>query len=157
MWRLMRTKREFFRCIVLGTSIVTINLTSARTFAEQSDRPGASDQQQVNVTPPKSVTLPVRVRDKGGRLVRDLKEEEFRIFENGKEQKTTSFSLGKPRPLALGLLMQVSGQRRDTLTYGEVDPAIQFFRSILGKENSSFAAQFSWTVEPLAEFTDDSS
>ena len=53
------------------------------------------------------------VTDAKGRLVRDLKKEDFKLFEDGIERKIESFDLekvaGEPRPLAVVFALDVSG------------------------------------------------
>jgi len=86
-----------------------------------------------------------------------LTQEEFRVLEDGKEQAITSFAFGVRQPLALGFLAQWSGTRHRSLPYGEIDPAIEFFRALMGMNDFSFAAKFTGTVDTLIDFTSDPS
>lgn len=54
------------------------------------------------------VMLPVTVTDKGGRPITGLKQENFRIFDNGKEQGTHYFNT-EDVPISMGLVLDRSG------------------------------------------------
>ncbi|MEQ1763051.1 MAG: VWA domain-containing protein [Pyrinomonadaceae bacterium] len=53
------------------------------------------------------VTVPVRVTSKGSRPLTDLKQSEFRIFENGEEQRIAYFS-SVDQPFTVALLLDMS-------------------------------------------------
>jgi Ca-activated chloride channel family protein len=59
------------------------------------------------------VPINVVVTDAKGRLVRNLKKDDFKLFEDGIERKIESFNLekvaGEPRPLAVVFALDVSG------------------------------------------------
>jgi Ca-activated chloride channel family protein len=78
-----------------------------------------------------AVRVYATVRDEHGREVDDLKQEDFRIKEDGAEQTIASFSRGLSVPLALGLLIDISGSRHGQLPGAEAKPAIDLFESVL--------------------------
>ncbi len=137
--------------VVLAIAMTTTPPPNANTLAGRVSHLSAQEPRQGTAAWQEPVTLRVAVRDKDEQLVKDLTREEFRIFEDGKEQQIGLFSRGDPRPLTLGFLMQWSGQRRETLPYGEIDPASQFFRSLMDKNDVAFVARFSDTIEPLTD------
>ncbi|HKN71127.1 MAG TPA: hypothetical protein VJX30_08860, partial [Terriglobales bacterium] len=53
----------------------------------------------------KVVTLPVTVRDKHGKIVRDLTKDDFTLQEDGRPQTVKYFSQETNLPLTLGLLV----------------------------------------------------
>jgi len=59
------------------------------------------------------VPLDVTVTDDKGRLVRNLRKEDFKLFEDGVERSITSFNIekieGAPRPVAIVFALDVSG------------------------------------------------
>ncbi len=89
------------------------------------------------------------------KLPEEIAKADIRIFEDGKEQLILSLSREESEPLVVGLLMQVSGERRNTLPHGEIEPAILFFRALLTGRNVGFAVKFSDSVELVSDFTSE--
>ena len=58
------------------------------------------------------VVLPVSVLDKGGRLVTDLQQTSFKVFENGVEQPIKIFRR-EDVPISLGIIIDNSGSMRE--------------------------------------------
>jgi VWFA-related protein len=61
------------------------------------------------------VNIFVTVRNKKGELVRGLKREDFTVREDGRTQPIGYFSADSDLPLAIGILMDVSGSQRSVL------------------------------------------
>src|SRR6476660_4292767 len=72
-------------CLVLFASSAT---TSAQKQNPQPTPPPDDEVLRVETT---LVTLPVTVSDRHGKLIRDLKQKQFRIYENGVEQEIAYF------------------------------------------------------------------
>lgn len=138
-------------CIGVGAIASQTTNISAYGAAPQPSQ----EQPQSHAAAQKSISVWVTVLDKRGQPVNDLTQAEFRVLEDGKEQAITSFAFGVRKPLAVGFLTQWSGRRQSTLPYAEIDPAIQFFQSLMGKNDFSFAAKFADTVYTLIDFTND--
>ncbi len=64
------------------------------------------------------VTLPVTVRDKKGKIVRDLTKDDFELQEDGKPQTIRYFSQETNLPLTVGLLVDTSMSERDNIDQG---------------------------------------
>ena len=58
------------------------------------------------------VIVPVTVTDEKGRFVSDLDEKDFRIFDEGKEQKIEFFTRERSQPVVVGFLMDLSNSSR---------------------------------------------
>jgi len=99
------------------------------------------------------VTVWLTVQTSENRLPEIVTKADIRVFEDGNQQSITSLSREETEPLAVGLLMQVSGERRDTLPHSEIEPAISFFRMLLTNHNVGFAAKFSEKTELVRDFT----
>jgi Ca-activated chloride channel family protein len=151
----VRTKR--ISRVVLGLCIAQLVFQGATIPAWGENGRQSQVQPQSQPAAPKNVTLSVTVLGKDGLPVRDLRQEDFRLLENGKEQGITTFDFGTQQPLVLGLLMQWSGQRHNTLPYGEIDPISHFFRNLMTKDDLSFAAMFAATTRTIVDFTNDPS
>src|SRR5260370_9357427 len=63
----------------------------------------------------KVVTLPVTVRDKHGKIVRDLTKDDFTLQEDGRPQTIRYFSQEANLPLTLGLLVDTSRSQTSVL------------------------------------------
>jgi len=153
----MPVETKFFSRIVRGLCIVELVFQGANIQAWRATESQSQEPPQSGPVAQKIVTLSVTILDKDDLPVRDVKQGEFRLLEDGKEQGIRTFAFGTRQPLVLGLLMQWSGQRRDTLPYAEIDPAGQFFRTLLTKHDVSYAARFAGTAQTLADFINDPS
>ena len=58
------------------------------------------------------VIVPVTVTDDRGRFVSDLDQNDFRIFDEGKEQKIRFFNRDRSQPVVVGFLMDMSNSTR---------------------------------------------
>jgi len=97
------------------------------------------------------VVVPVSVKDADGRLIHDLKKEDFSIFEDGRRQQIQQFSID-PAPLSTVVLV-------DT---GIAGSALRRFSKAIGALSSAFtpmdeveAYRFQKYVAKLSDFTSD--
>ena len=100
------------------------------------------------------VNLFATVRDKNHRVVTDLKQEDFKVSEDGKDEKVAFFSKEMALPITLGLLLDTSGSEQFML------PAIQdaggrFMHRVLKKGDEAMVISFDSDVDLLSDFTDD--
>ena len=58
------------------------------------------------------VIVPVTVTDEKGRFVSDLDQKDFRIFDEGKEQRIEFFTRERSQPVVVGFLMDLSNASR---------------------------------------------
>src|SRR5258705_4675449 len=65
----------------------------ARTEPQQSSRPTEDDVVRITTN---LVQVDAVVTDKNGKLIKDLRADEVQIFEDGRQQKITNFSLVTP-------------------------------------------------------------
>jgi VWFA-related protein len=100
------------------------------------------------------VNLFVTVRDKNKRIMSDLKQEDFKVFEDNQEQKIAFFSKEVTLPITLALLLDTSGSEQDML--GAIQEAGSAFLSrILKKGDEALVMSFDSDVDLLSDFTDD--
>src|SRR5713226_10278833 len=76
---------------------------------------GAQDAAATIAVDVKVVTLPVTVRDKHGKIVRDLTKDDFTLQEDGHPQTIRYFSQEANLPLTLGLLVDTSRSQTSVL------------------------------------------
>lgn len=101
-----------------------------------------------------NILFPV-VDRKTKRFVRNLKREDFKVFEDDKAQTITNFTSESDLPLTMALLVDTSGSIRDKLKFEE-DAAIEFFYSTLQRgKDKALLISFDSGVDLLQDFTDD--
>jgi Ca-activated chloride channel family protein len=104
------------------------------------------------------VTIDVIATDRAGNYVRDLRPEEFQLFEDGRARKIDFFTLtdqaALSRPLAVVFALDLSGSLKPEETATLRRAALKFTELMKGE--SVFAAlAFNNNVKVLQNFTDD--
>lgn len=132
---------------------------TAHSQQQQSKPPDLQDKQ----TPQSGQTLKVQtalvnvfvtVRDKSHFLINNLKQDDFKIFEDGQEQKVAYFSKEVNLPISLAILVDTSGSQVDVLG-AEQDAASRFLHRVLRKTDEALIMSFDLDVDLLADFTED--
>src|SRR5258708_4333916 len=101
----------------------------------------------------KVVTLPVTVRDKHGKIVRDLTKDDFTLQEDGRPQTIRYFSQEANLPLTLGLLVDTSRSQTSVLD-AERNASRGFLDQMPVQENDkAFLIHFDREVELLQDLT----
>jgi Ca-activated chloride channel homolog len=102
------------------------------------------------------VNVVFTVTDKRGHFVKDLTENDFRVFDDGKPAVSVrSFSRETNLPLRVGLLIDASNSVRDRFKF-EQEAAIEFLNQIIRpKFDKAFVIGFDTTPEVTQDFTDD--
>lgn len=94
------------------------------------------------------------VRDKNKRVLTDLKQDDFKIYEDGHEEKVAFFSKESALPVTLGLLLDTSGSEQNML--GAIqDAGSAFLHRVLRKGDEAMIISFDSDVDLLSDFTDD--
>jgi VWFA-related protein len=96
------------------------------------------------------VLIPVSVTDKLNRFVVGLGKENFKLFEDGKEQKITDFS-GEDAPLSVGILVDTSGSMDMKLNRSRA--AAREFLKTMNDQDEGFLIEFNDSVEMMHGFT----
>ncbi len=100
------------------------------------------------------VNLFATVRDKNHRVVTDLKQEDFKVSEDGKDEKVAFFTKEMALPITLGLLLDTSGSEQFMLAAIQ-DAGGQFMHRVLRKGDIAMVISFDSDVDLLSDFTDD--
>jgi len=99
------------------------------------------------------VSVLATVRDKQGKIVHDLAQDEFTIQEDGRPQSIRYFSQQSDLPLTLGLLLDTSGSQTRVLDR-ERNASYEFFEHILREDkDKAFLIHFDREVELLQDLT----
>jgi VWFA-related protein len=101
----------------------------------------------------KTVSVPVTVRDKHGKIIANLSKEDFVVDEDGRPQTVNYFARENDLPLRLGLLVDTSLSQRRVLEQ-ERSASYSFLDHLL-RENKdlAFVIHFDREVELLEDFT----
>jgi Ca-activated chloride channel family protein len=114
--------------LVCFASIRTLAQENPQTERPRRVMPSDEDPQDVIRIDSDLVPLDVVVTDAKGRLVRNLKKEDFKLFEDGVERPIASFNIekisGAPRPVAIVFALDLSG----SMTPDEIQRVIYAMR-----------------------------
>jgi VWFA-related protein len=103
----------------------------------------------------KVVNLPVTVRDKKGKIVRDLTKDDFDLEEDGKPQTIRYFSQETNLPLTVGLLVDTSMSERDNIDR-ERTASRSFLDQMINRPvDRAFVIHFDREIELLQDLTAD--
>jgi len=155
------------RAIVIGSTIsflLSISASAQQNPSTNQQRPrralpAESEPQDVIKVDTDLVPLDIVATDSRGRLVRDLKKEDFKLFEDGIERTIASFNIekveGSPRPVAIVFAIDVSG----SMTPEEaerVSEAMREFSRQLADHPAVFALMtFGMQVKTIQSLTSD--
>src|SRR6266508_1160853 len=148
---LLRLARAFI------TSLISISLVYAQNQNKSSQQAAEDDVIRVNTT---FVTLPVSVMDSHGRLIQDLKREDFHLYEDGVAQEIAYFEPpgdARPdsphKPFTIALLLDVSDSTEFKLE--QIRTVALAFLNLLHPEDRVIIVAFDKRVQILAEATND--
>lgn len=131
------------------TALILIPILAASAFAAfllaQDDTPTL--KVEVNL-----VNILFNVRDKKGGLIGNLNKDDFKVFEDGKEQEVKYFTRETDLPLTIGLLIDVSASQMNLIEI-EKNAASQFFGTVLRKQDLAFLISFGEDAELLQDYT----
>lgn len=98
------------------------------------------------------VTIPVSVRDRQGRYAPDLRREDFRVFEDGGEQRVAYFAT-VDQPFTVALVLDTSGSTEFSI--GEMQRAASAFVEQLKPADRVTVISFDDRIDVLCEPTSD--
>src|ERR1700689_3463806 len=117
----------FTVCAVIAALIVLPEVGRS-IHAQDAVAPAATISVDVKV-----VTLPVTVRDKHGKIIRDLNKDDFTLQEDGRPQTIKYFSQDTNPPLPLGLLVDTSRSQTNVIE-AERNASRSFLEQMLVQE-----------------------
>jgi Ca-activated chloride channel homolog len=162
---LQRIMRPLF--LAMAVSILAASATIpvvAQDDATKKDRPRRvlpteTEPQDIIKIDTDLVPVDVTVTDAKGRLVRNLKKEDFKLYEDGVEQPITSLNVekieGAPRPVSIVFALDLSGSMTPE-EVARVSDAMREFSRRLAEHPAVFAIMtFGMRVKTLQSFTND--
>jgi VWFA-related protein len=146
-------------------AVATIAAGTSPRASSQEPMPRSSDPSQTSQQqPPESpqalkvqttlVNVFATVRDKKNGIITGLNQQDFRIYEDGVEQKVDFFSKDMNLPITLAILIDTSGSMQNILG-AEQDAASRFVRTVMRKKDEALIISFDFDVNLLADFTED--
>lgn len=157
-----KTAISAFPIAPLIASLLAVSTAYAQTQnpSNASGKDTAEDVVRVNTT---LVTLPVRVMDRHGRFIPDLKQEQFRLYEDGIEQEIAYFEppreandarpASAEKPFTVALLLDISDSTEFKLE--QIQSTAIAFVNLLSRGDRVIVVAFDKRVQVLAEATDD--
>ncbi|HTA70987.1 MAG TPA: VWA domain-containing protein [Bryobacteraceae bacterium] len=111
----MRLLSSFLASLLLFCWIANPQTANPQTAKPPAAKPPANPSSGDDVTfraDTRLVVLPISVADKNGKLVTDLKQSSFKVFENGIEQPIKIFKR-EDVPISLGIIIDNSGSMKE--------------------------------------------
>lgn len=111
---LVRVRQSALLIAVLMFVFAAISV-SVRAQVVKSPAAPPQDDAEIETVETNLTTILLTATDEKGRLVNTLKAEDVRVFEDGAEQRVTTFERQTERPLSLALVFDTSGSQFRTL------------------------------------------
>lgn len=138
---------------LLGALLLILSMAAPGALRAQ-DAPGdEAGEQAIFEVEVQEVTIPVTVTDKDGNFVTDLNPTDFRIVDNGKDQRIENFELSF-EPLSLAVVVQTS-QRVEKALEEIKRSGILITQLILGETGEAMVITFDREVRIAQAFTSD--
>ena len=168
MWLIFHAFKSRCQFSLLASLLSLVLLTAISAFGQTNTAtqerprralPAEPDAQDIIKVDTDLVPLDVVATDAKGRLVRTLKKEDFKLYEDGIERSIASFNIekieGVPRPVAIVFAIDLSG----SMTPEEVDrvsDAMREFSRHLAEHPAVFALMtFGMHVKTIQSLTND--
>lgn len=129
------------------TPEASITPRARQKSAAPEPQPRANIRVDTNV-----VLVPVNVTDPLNRFVTGLEKTDFRVLEDGVEQKILSFG-NEDAPLSIGIVFDTSGSMGEKLSRSRL--SVQEFFKTANPEDEAFLVEFADRPELLVPFTHD--
>jgi VWFA-related protein len=139
-----------FCFLLLASSLQSQNSSTPPAASQAPSSPVTTIPVEVKV-----VTLPVTVRDKKGKIVRDLTKDDFELQEDGKPQSIRYFSQETNLPLTVGLLVDTSMSERDNIDRERSASRSFLDQMITRPVDRAFVIHFDREIELLQDLTSD--
>src|SRR5579875_1607449 len=150
------------RAAAAGVALLAIGFFTWQMSAQSTPPPGQQDQTTSQAQANQEPTITVNVElvnilftvraKKGGQLIPNLTKDDFKIYEDGKEQTIQRFSRETDLPLTLGLLIDISASQERLIDI-ERQAAAAFFSSVIRKKDEAFLISFGKSTDLLQDYT----
>src|SRR5580692_9961308 len=153
-------KRVFW--IAIAASLVAVAAVGAQQQAPpaavpkpQSEPPAQTGHPGAIVSNVNLVEVLFSVVTKKQKLITDMNQQDFKVFDDGAQQEITSFSQPTDLPLRIGMVLDTSNSIRERLKF-EQDAAIDFlFNALRRGKDQAFLMTFDDGAQIIKDFTGD--
>jgi Ca-activated chloride channel family protein len=135
--------------------ILSLAVVMALAGVLYSQTPGQQNQATQIDIDVVSVPLMVSVADSKGKIITNLKKEDFRIYEDGELQSIRSFTKESELPLSIALLVDSSGSVIDKLKFEKAAATDFFFNTIQRRKDRAMVISFDSDAYVLTDDTPD--
>ena len=151
----LRTMKSLRKTMLLAAALLP-GAIAARLTAQPAAQDAQSAAQQSGAqvrirVPVNQVLVPVTVKDSSGRLVADLRQDEFRVFEDNIEQRIASFR-AEATPISMVLLIDNDLKSKDAK---QVADSLRAIVAGLSANDETFVCRFDQFFHPGKGFTTD--
>lgn len=152
--------RAIFVIFALGGCVIGLSL-AAPVLPQPPSAPGLSSAERPGIPRQTSsakgkAAIFVTVTDEKGQPVPDLREEEIQVFEDGRKQQIESFARDSATAVLAGILVDISGSRRDEKTRtAELNALSRFLHTSLRVQDGAYIAAFGDQMFLLTDLTNN--
>jgi Ca-activated chloride channel family protein len=132
--------------------IISLGLITATAQAPEPSQPVKDQDVDIIKVSTTLVTVPVSVTDRNGRFIADLKQDQFRLFEDGVEQRIAFFE-NASQPFTIALMLDVSDSAKEKLT--QIKSAATAFVGELKENDRVMVMSFDKNITVLCNPTSD--
>jgi Ca-activated chloride channel homolog len=140
--------------ILAGSVLICMSaalLQSQDIVVSPSGSAGSQEARYVLSVDVDLVNVTATVIDESGRCVDGLTADDFRVLEDGQEQKISFFSHDSQLPISVGVLIDISGSLQDKLRQGL--QTVRGIASTLSSDDEMFVVTFNSRVDVKQSFT----
>lgn len=136
------------------TLIIFFAFLGSRNVAAQTTP--AQTAPAATAGPAQTASIYITASTKKGALIRDLKPEDITVTEDKVSAKIEKVTCGKPEPLLVGILADVSGSRRmDSHRAAHYDALEAFLHTLLAGKDAAYVVAYDDKVHKISELVSD--
>lgn len=148
-----RVSHGALRIAAVAAACFSMLLVSSWATGQNKENPPASVGPTLKVSTD-VVNVYAIVKERKGRLIPNLNQEDFEVTEDNAAQTVRYFSRETDTPVTLGLMIDTSPSQGRVLNL-EKEEATAFIRQVLRPKDLAFVLHFDLEVELLQDFTSD--
>ena len=152
--RLTNIAASILTLVFAGYVGVTTKAPSNQPSGQRSNQQNPPQAQGTPQVQTNVVNMFATVRNKQHGIVTDLTKDDFRVTEDGVEQKVEFFQKEVKMPIRLGMLINTS---MDQMIDAERDAASRFLRDVMRPKDEAMVITFDFDVDLVADLTQDTS
>lgn len=140
-----------FASIIIPVMSLSLSLSANAWQQPQDEKKNDKDQDSVRLSAT-LVQVPAIVTDRSGKLVTDLSQKDFTVYEDGRQQEVAMFATVK-QPFNAVLVLDTSNSAQDRLR--AIQNTAATFTHQLEPKDRMMVISFDNEVRQLTDFTDD--